>query len=96
MGAPRHQRQRRGPRLHRNPADRSHRCRQPHRGGRPRTPPRHLRGGAPKRVGHQSLGRVGSPAEIAEAVAWLASPASDYVQGHVLTVSGGQIGGMTW
>lgn len=42
------------------------------------------------------LGRVGSPAEIAEAVAWLASPASDYVQGHVLTVSGGQIGGMTW
>lgn len=42
------------------------------------------------------LGRVGSSAEIAEAVAWLASPASDYVQGHVLTVSGGQIGGMTW
>lgn len=41
------------------------------------------------------LGHVGSPADIAEAVAWLASPASDYVQGHVLTVSGGQIGGMT-
>lgn len=47
-------------------------------------------------LGTNPLGRVGSPAEIAEAVAWLASPASDYVQGHVLTVSGGQIGGMTW
>jgi 3-oxoacyl-[acyl-carrier protein] reductase len=41
------------------------------------------------------LGHVGSPVDIAEAVAWLASPASNYVQGHVLTVSGGQIGGMT-
>ena len=41
------------------------------------------------------LGRAGSPIDIADAVAWLASPASDYVQGHVLTVSGGQIGGMT-
>lgn len=39
------------------------------------------------------LGRFGSPVEIAEAVAWLASPASDYVRGHVLTVSGGQTGG---
>jgi 3-oxoacyl-[acyl-carrier protein] reductase len=41
------------------------------------------------------LRRVGAASDIAEAVAWLASPASDYVQGHVLTVSGGQIGGMT-
>ena len=41
------------------------------------------------------LRRFGSPHDISEAVAWLASPASDYVQGHVLTVSGGQIGGMT-
>jgi 3-oxoacyl-[acyl-carrier protein] reductase len=41
------------------------------------------------------LGRVGVASDIAEAVVWLASPASDYVQGHVLTVSGGQIGGMT-
>jgi 3-oxoacyl-[acyl-carrier protein] reductase len=40
------------------------------------------------------LGRVGAVSDIAEAVAWLASPASDYVHGHVLTVSGGQIGGM--
>ncbi len=41
------------------------------------------------------LGRVGSAADVAAAVTWLASPASDYVNGHVLTVSGGQIGGMT-
>lgn len=41
------------------------------------------------------LGYVGAPVDIAEAVAWLASPAANYVQGHVLTVSGGQIGGMT-
>jgi 3-oxoacyl-[acyl-carrier protein] reductase len=38
---------------------------------------------------------VGSAADVAAAVTWLASPASDYVNGHVLTVSGGQIGGMT-
>lgn len=41
------------------------------------------------------LGKVGSADDIAEAVTWLASPASDYVHGHVLTVSGGLIGGMT-
>lgn len=40
------------------------------------------------------LGRVGSVREVAQAVAWLSSPGSDYVHGHVLTVSGGQIGGM--
>jgi 3-oxoacyl-[acyl-carrier protein] reductase len=41
------------------------------------------------------LGRVDAASDVAEAVAWLVSPASDYVQGNVLTVSGGQIGGMT-
>jgi 3-oxoacyl-[acyl-carrier protein] reductase len=46
-------------------------------------------------VATNPLGRVGAASDIAEAVVWLASPASDYVQGHVLTVSGGQIGGMT-
>ncbi|MDT5053055.1 MAG: 3-oxoacyl-[acyl-carrier protein] reductase [Mycobacterium sp.] len=46
-------------------------------------------------LGTNPLGKVGSAADIAEAVAWLVSPASDYVHGHVLTVSGGQIGGMT-
>jgi 3-oxoacyl-[acyl-carrier protein] reductase len=40
------------------------------------------------------LGRVGSVADVAASVAWLSSPASDFVHGHVLTVSGGQIGGM--
>jgi len=34
-------------------------------------------------LGTNPLGRVGSAADIAEAVAWLASPASDYVHGHV-------------
>ena len=46
-------------------------------------------------LGTNPLGRVGSVDDVAEAVAWLASPASNYVSGHVLTVSGGQIGGMT-
>ncbi len=41
------------------------------------------RGGIP-------LGRMGEPAEIAEAVAWLLSPAASYVTGSVLTVSGGR------
>ena len=35
------------------------------------------------------LGRVGVPDEIAEAVAWLASPASRFVTGEVMAVSGG-------
>jgi NAD(P)-dependent dehydrogenase (short-subunit alcohol dehydrogenase family) len=36
------------------------------------------------------LGRVGAPEEIAEAVAWLLSPASSYVTGSIVTVSGGR------
>ena len=35
------------------------------------------------------LRRIGAPAEVAEAVAWLASPAAAYVTGHVLRVNGG-------
>ncbi len=36
------------------------------------------------------LGRVGAPGDIAEAVAWLLSPAAAFVTGSVLTVSGGR------
>jgi len=35
------------------------------------------------------LGRLGTPAEVADAVLFLASPWSDYVTGHVLVVDGG-------
>jgi NAD(P)-dependent dehydrogenase (short-subunit alcohol dehydrogenase family) len=36
------------------------------------------------------IGRLGAPEEIAEAIAWLISPASRYVTGSVMTVSGGR------
>ena len=36
------------------------------------------------------MGRVGAPEEVAEAIAWLASPAASYVSGTTLTVSGGR------
>ncbi|MBL8948966.1 MAG: 3-oxoacyl-ACP reductase FabG [Myxococcales bacterium] len=35
------------------------------------------------------LGRVGDPREVAEAVAYLASPAASYITGHVLRINGG-------
>jgi NAD(P)-dependent dehydrogenase (short-subunit alcohol dehydrogenase family) len=36
------------------------------------------------------IGRVGAATEVAEAVAWLISPAASYVTGATLTVSGGR------
>jgi gluconate 5-dehydrogenase len=38
-----------------------------------------------------SLGRWGAPAEIAGAVAFLASPAASYITGHTLAVDGGYL-----
>ncbi|NKB71632.1 MAG: SDR family oxidoreductase [Candidatus Latescibacteria bacterium] len=38
---------------------------------------------------HHPLGRIGEPAEIAEAVVWLCSQASSFVTGHALPVDGG-------
>jgi 3-oxoacyl-[acyl-carrier protein] reductase len=35
------------------------------------------------------LGRMGLPEEVANAALFLASPLSDYITGHVLTVDGG-------
>jgi 3-oxoacyl-[acyl-carrier protein] reductase len=35
------------------------------------------------------LGRTGKPEDIAKAVAFLASPAADYITGQVLSVDGG-------
>ncbi len=40
--------------------------------------------------GMTPLRRIGAPEEIAEAAAWLISPASSYVTGSVLTISGGR------
>lgn len=53
----------------------------------------HASGGAPDRAeqaaGFIPLGRAGEPAEIADAVRWLMSPAASYTTGAVLRVGGG-------
>jgi NAD(P)-dependent dehydrogenase (short-subunit alcohol dehydrogenase family) len=37
----------------------------------------------------QPIGRLGTPAEVAEAIAWLCSDAASFVTGHALAVDGG-------
>jgi NAD(P)-dependent dehydrogenase (short-subunit alcohol dehydrogenase family) len=54
----------------------------------------HARAGAPDRltrlVGGVPMGRIGSADEVAESVLWLLSPASSYITGVILPVSGGR------
>jgi 3-oxoacyl-[acyl-carrier protein] reductase len=50
--------------------------------------PEHVREGM---VGHTPLGRMGEPRDVAEAYAWLASPAARFVHGAVLSVDGGLV-----
>ncbi len=42
------------------------------------------------------LGRFADPEDVAEATTFLASPASDYINGHELRVDGGQVPIDSW
>jgi NAD(P)-dependent dehydrogenase (short-subunit alcohol dehydrogenase family) len=41
----------------------------------------------------EPVGRLGTPAEVADAVVWLCSERSSFVTGHALVVDGGQLAG---
>jgi NAD(P)-dependent dehydrogenase (short-subunit alcohol dehydrogenase family) len=41
----------------------------------------------------EPVGRMGSPAEVAEAIVWLCSDAASFVTGHAMAVDGGWIAG---
>ena len=42
-------------------------------------------------LGRTPMKRLGEPAEVAEAVCWLASDAASYVTGEIVTVDGGRM-----
>lgn len=46
--------------------------------------------------GDEVMGRIGNPEEIADAVFWLASDESSYVNGHALVVDGGRTAGLAY
>ena len=48
------------------------------------------------RADDQPMGRMALPAEIADAVVWLASAQSSYVTGHALVIDGGLLAGPPW